>query len=71
MATRKTAAQSDPLKPAIGLLAKLGSIIVHADEFIGPCGHEFDRMAIQQLLADDEVKAWIKAIGPMLQQKRS
>jgi hypothetical protein len=54
---------SDPLKdPPITLLVKLGSIAVHADEFTGLGGHEFDRTVIRQLLADQEVAEWIDAM---------
>ena len=44
----------------LGLLVKLGSIIVHADEFLSEGGHEFDKVAFEQGLSDPEVMAWIK-----------
>lgn len=49
---------SNPLKPSPALLVKLGSIAVHVDEMLSPGGHTFDRVALQGLLADPEVKAW-------------
>ena len=63
---------SDPMKPGAALLVKLGSIAVHADEMLSPDGHEFDRITIKQLLADDEVAAWIKQMSglAMLPVKR-
>jgi hypothetical protein len=64
----------DPEKPSLPLLVKLGSIIVHADEFTTPGGHEFDLVAIKQLLADPEVEAWIKDMGallPVMRQKKA
>ena len=63
---------ADPLKPGAALLCKLGSIAVHADELLSPDGHAFDRTALDQLIADDEVKAWIAAMAKMamLQKKR-
>lgn len=63
----------DPLKPAPTLLIKIGSIAVHADEFLHPSGHAFDAIAIRQLLKDPEVVAWIKAMDAMafLPKKRS
>lgn len=54
---------SDPLKPSIRLLVKLGSIAVHVDEYLSPQGHEFDKEALRQLLADQEVSAWIAEMG--------
>jgi hypothetical protein len=52
----------DPLKPSITLLSKLGSIVVHLDEVTSPDGHAFDKAALDQLLVDPEVKAWVEAM---------
>jgi len=49
-----------PLEPSARLLCKLGSIIVHADEFVSPRGHAFDREAMRGLLSDSEVVEWLK-----------
>lgn len=46
-------------QPPISLLCKLASIAVHADEFLSPDGHDFDRDALQSALADPEVKEWL------------
>lgn len=62
---------TDPLKPELTLLIKLGSIIVHAEELWGPGGHEFDKIAAEVLLKDPEIKEWVKAMGPFLPVKRS
>lgn len=51
---------TDPLKPSLTLLVKLGSIAVHTDELLSPGGHAFDKQAIQTLLGDPEVTVWIK-----------
>jgi len=61
---------SMPLSPSIGLLAKLGSIAVHADEFMSPDGHPWDREALQTLLQDAEVREFVsqmqaKALVPL------
>lgn len=63
----------DPLQPSPSLLAKLGSIIVHADEFFSPTGHDFDLKAINGLLSDPEVAGWIRAMDELslLPKKRS
>lgn len=55
----------DPLKPSLTLLSKLGSIIVHTDEMIAPFGHAFDRVSLEQLMADPEVKEWLASMDKM------
>lgn len=52
-------------QPNLGLLAKLGSIAVHADEFMSPKGHPFDRDALRSLLSDQEVKNFLSALNKM------
>jgi hypothetical protein len=49
----------DFLKPTPQLLIKLGSAIVHADEFLSDKGHELDLHTFKQLLNDEDVKEWI------------
>ena len=56
---------SDPLKPNIPLLIKLGSIAVHVEEMLSPYGHEFDKSAIETLLSDPELKEWIKEMAAL------
>lgn len=62
---------SDPLKPSAGVLIKLGSIAVHCDEMndygFDQRTHEwlYDLNALQTLLRDEEVKAWIAAMTKM------
>lgn len=48
------------LQPDVGLLVKLGSIAVHAEEMMSPGGHHFDHVVLRQLLDDGEVKDWLK-----------
>lgn len=50
------------LTPSAALLCKLASIVVHADELTGPAGHQFDQVALQQLIFDPEVKEWMAAM---------
>jgi hypothetical protein len=52
-------AVSDMLKPSLPLLVKLGSIVVHAQELTSPDGHVFDRVAMETLLRDPDVRAWL------------
>jgi hypothetical protein len=63
---------SDAFNPSPGLLCKLGSIAVHVEEMLSPDGHAFDRVALEQLLKDEEVKAWLKEMDrlAMLPKKR-
>ena len=60
----------DPLKPELQVLMKLGSIVVHTDEFFSSDGHGFDKTVLEGLLQDQQVKDWIIAMGPMLPKKR-
>lgn len=56
---------SDPLKPSAGVLVKLGSLAVHIEEMMSPQGHTFDRAAIQTLLDDQELRAWLKEMDKL------
>jgi hypothetical protein len=62
----------DALAPSPALLAKLGSIVVHADEMAGPSGHAFDLMALQSVISDPEVQEWLNGMRrlAMLPEKR-
>ncbi len=61
------------LAPSVTLLVKIGSMIVHADEFTEPGGHEFDIHTFKTLMKDPEVAAWLAAgsASAMLPKKRS
>ena len=61
---------SDALKPSPALLAKIGSIVVHVQEFLGPNSHAFDWEGMRPLLDDPEVVEWIEAMGVLLPKKR-
>ena len=51
------------MNPSPALLSKLASIAVHAEEFLSPNGHQFDKDAIVALLADAEVKGWLEQMS--------
>lgn len=64
------------MKPNIGLLIKLGSIIVHAEELLEQeevkkffattplnMPSQFDRGAMEPLLADPQVREWIEKMS--------
>ena len=71
LAVQRGGTMSDPLKPSLSLLCKLGSIVVHADEALSPGGHHFDVATIRTLLADQEVNEWLKTMTVYLPAKRN
>lgn len=54
-----------PLHPSAAVLAKVGSIVVHAEEMVSPGGHTYDHFALLPLLRDPDVVAWIEAMQKM------
>jgi hypothetical protein len=56
---------ANPLRPTASLLVKLGSIAIHAEELLSPTGHPLDRVAMQTLYGDEEVKDWIAQMNAM------
>lgn len=52
------------------LLAKLGAIVVHADEATSSEGHHFDVAALRAILSADDVKEFVKDLGPLAPVKR-
>lgn len=52
------------------LLSRLGSIIVHFDEYCSDDGREIDKIEAMNLLDDSEVKKWLKDMGPLVPAKR-
>lgn len=59
--------------PSVGVLVKLGSIAVHADELLSPEGHAFDRSALESLVRDPDVLAWLRQMDrlALLPKKRT
>lgn len=70
MANKKADKCDDPLIPDLSVLCKVGSIIVHVEEFLSSDSHAHDLSAIKSLLADEDVRHWIKSMGPFLPLKR-
>lgn len=64
---------ADTLKPSVSLLVKLGSIVVHAEEYFSLGGHPYDKTALDGLLTDPEVREWRNQMDAMafLPKKRS
>lgn len=52
----------DTYAPSISLLVKLGSLAVHVDEYFGGKGHSFDEEAMETIIWDREVRAWLAAM---------
>ncbi len=48
----------DVLKPTPQLLIKLGSLIVHYEEFVSPNGSVIDKQTIDAMMKQDDVKEW-------------
>jgi hypothetical protein len=63
----------NPLHPPASVLAKIGSILVHVEEYGSPGGHPFDSVAAANLMADQEVQDWLLAMADLalLPKKRS
>lgn len=60
------------MMPSLGILVKLGSIMVHVEEMLSSGAHDFDTYAIQTLLDDHELRNWIKEMDKhgLLPKKR-
>lgn len=63
----------DPFDLHTSLVAKLGSILVHIEEYLSPTGHAFDRHVLDSLMKDEEVQEWMEQLREMamLPRKRS
>jgi len=70
---RQQQENDSPLRPSPTLLIKLGSIAVHADEYLSPGGHPIDRTVIEGLIADPEVEEWVAEMDKLafLPKKRN
>ena len=53
----------NPLRPEARLLIKLGSAIIHAQEYMSVNGHPYDKTAFDVLITDHEVRDWIMDMG--------
>jgi hypothetical protein len=70
---KRTPAISDfdwACKPNVQLLARLGSALVHAEEYFSPDGREVDKKEFLARMDDEVVQRWMKAMGPLLPLKR-
>ena len=56
------AAGIEPQAPEFSLLVKLGSIVRHAEEAVGPGGHGLDELTVRALLEDPDVVEWMAAM---------
>jgi hypothetical protein len=58
MATKNNSA-GVPQLSTLSVLVKLASLAVHVEEYFSAGCHQFDKTAIDQLLADPEIRDWI------------
>ena len=65
-------AKTNPMRPSATLLIKIGSAMIHAEEMIETRfkNLDFDLPAFKTVSEDPEVRAWVRAMGPMLPHKR-
>lgn len=56
---------SDALKPSMALQAKIGSLLIHAEEMCSDDGHEYDRAAFLSGMRDDDVLVWLGALAEL------
>lgn len=62
-AVKKKDDQPDPLSPAPSILCKLGSIAVHAEEYLSAGGHDYDAQAILSGLQDAQLREWFEQMN--------
>jgi len=55
----------DLMNPSASLLVKLGSAVVHAEEFFSANGNPVDKVAFESAMKDSELQAWIKGMTEM------
>ena len=48
------------LTPSPAVVVKMASAVVHFEEWLSPDGHEFDLAALKSILADPEIREWLK-----------
>ena len=55
----------DPLNPSLSVLVKLGSLVVHANEYLSAGGHQFDLSVFYSGLSDDEIREWLASMNAL------
>lgn len=58
------------IKIPVALAAKLAAVVVHADEMLSGDGHNFDRVALESIVRDPQVQAWVVSLGALAPVKR-
>lgn len=53
------------LEPELGLLAKLGSLVLHVDEGLDGNGDPLDIAAVRALLEDPEIVDWLAGMDEL------
>ena len=64
---------SDDVRPKdLAVCARIGSALVHAEEFMSVRGHTFDKESFNAIMNDDDIRAWLKKLDDigLLPKKR-
>ena len=57
---------NDPLTNLTpSLLTKLGSVVVHIEEFFSTEGKPVDKAAIESLIDDNEIQSWLEEMDKL------
>lgn len=56
---------SERIEPSVSVAVKLASLAVHAQEMLSSGGHHFDQVAIEGLLSDPEIVAYLALLRGM------
>lgn len=65
MAKMSKGLDATAFRSSASLLIKLGSLIVHAEEFMSKDGHPLDKAAFDSVRGDPEVVAWFNYMNGM------
>lgn len=57
--------QKDVLSPSPQLLVKLGNIIIHYEEWTSGKGDPVDKITIDAIMKQDDVKEWFDGMNKM------
>jgi hypothetical protein len=55
----------DPLEPSAALLVKIGSALIHAEEYLSPDPHPLDLAAFEALMSEPEVTEWLGSMNAL------
>lgn len=53
------------IQPSKEVLIKLGSLVVHIEEYLSEKSSEYDKITIQALLADQDLQDWVSKLDEL------